>query len=212
MESPIRFYFDFASPYAWFALDAAEKLAADHGREVEWRPMLVWAILKAHGIPSPMDIPQRRHYFLADMERSAAYCGVQYRRPIRLPISTHSAARIYYWLAEQDDIRARLFGRDIFTAFFVEQEDVADRETLLRLAERRGLERKDAEEAMDGPLGRARLSAAVDEALKDGVVGSPFFVVDGEGFFGADRLPQIAWRLASKKVSVGIPGGRDNRA
>src|ERR1700687_3332211 len=31
MESPIRFYFDFASPYAWFALDAAEKLAADHG-------------------------------------------------------------------------------------------------------------------------------------------------------------------------------------
>jgi len=32
--------------------------------------------------------------------------------------------------------------------------------------------------------------------VAEGVIGSPYTVVDGEGYFGADRLPQIAWRLA----------------
>ena len=49
---------------------------------------------------------------------------------------------------------------------------------------------------MEGPLGRERLAAAVDAAIADKVCGSPFFIIDGEPFFGADRLPQIAWRLS----------------
>jgi 2-hydroxychromene-2-carboxylate isomerase len=48
---------------------------------------------------------------------------------------------------------------------------------------------------MEGPLGRQRLGEAIERAVADHVCGSPYFLVDGEGFFGADRLPQIAWRL-----------------
>ena len=81
MATPIRFYLDFASPYAWFALDGIERLAREHGREIEWRPVLIWAVLKAHGIAAPMNVPAKRDYLVADMVRSAAFHGVPYRAP-----------------------------------------------------------------------------------------------------------------------------------
>ena len=61
---------------------------------------------------------------------------------------------------------------------------------------------------MNGPLGRARLAAAVDAAVADKVCGSPYFIVDGEPFFGADRLPQIAWRLGQAHA---IPASGEKR-
>ena len=48
---------------------------------------------------------------------------------------------------------------------------------------------------IDGAEGRRRLSEAVDEACAANITGVPFVTLDGESFFGADRLPQIAWRL-----------------
>lgn len=197
MPSPIRFYLDFASPYAWFALDAVEKLARERRREVEWRPILVWAILKAQGVSSPMEVPAKREYFLADMARSAAYYGVPYRQPARFPLSSHLAARAHHALAARDEDRAKAFGHAVFSAFFVGGEDISNDDVIRRIAARCGVTGEDADEAMHGPLGRARLSAAIDSAVADKVIGSPFFVIDGERFFGADRVAQIAWRLSS---------------
>ena len=86
MAAPIRLYLDFASPYAWFALGGIERLAREHGREIEWRPVLIWAVLKAHGIAAPMNVPIKRDYLVADMVRSAAFHGVA------LPASDKAAA------------------------------------------------------------------------------------------------------------------------
>jgi 2-hydroxychromene-2-carboxylate isomerase len=204
MVSPIRFYFDFASPYAWFALDAIEKLARDHGRVVEWRPVLVWAVLKAHGIAPPLDVAIKREYLLADMMRSAAFHRVPYRPPAKLPTSSHLASRLHHAIAVRDPERAKAFGRDVFASFLVTGEDIADENVVLRLAARRGIAEEEAREAMKGPIGRARLAATIDAAIADKVCGSPFFILDGEPFFGADRLDQIAWRLSSRAV----PGAR----
>ena len=198
MDGPIHFYFDFASPYAWFALDRIEALARAHGRSVEWRPILVWAVLKAHGIPPPLEIAVKRDYFFADMARSAAFYGVRYRHPANLPLSSHLASRLYHALAD-DRARAMAFGRDVFESFFVANEDIADEAVLLRLAARRGIGADAARKAMQGPLGRARLAATIDAAVADKICGSPSFVLDGEMFFGADRLDQIAWRLSGKR-------------
>ena len=196
MAAPIRLYLDFASPYAWFSLDGIETLAREHRREIEWRPVLIWAVLKAHGIAPPMDVPAKRDYLVADMVRSAAFHGVPYRHPSKLPLSAHLASRLYYALAENDLPRALAFGRDVFAAFFTRDEDISDADVVIGLAGRYGLAAAEAQNAMNGPLGRERLAAAVEAAVSDKVCGSPFFIVDGEAFFGADRLPQIAWRLS----------------
>jgi 2-hydroxychromene-2-carboxylate isomerase len=204
MAPAIRFYFDFASPYAWFALDGIEKLARDRDRVVEWRPILVWAVLKAHGIAPPMDVAVKREYFLADMARSAAFHRVSYRQPAKLPISSHCATRLYHTIAGDDLECAKAFGRDVFVSFFVMGEDIADENVVLRLAERHGIAQSEAREAMKGPIGRQRLAAAIDAAIADKVCGSPFFIVDGESFFGADRLDQIAWRLSPHASGEGF--------
>ena len=199
MAEPIRFYFDFASPYAYFALDGIEGLAAQHGRSVEWRPILVWAVLKAHNIPPPLDTPARRSYFVTDMPRSAAFYGIDYRQPEKLPLSSHRAARLYYALAERELEVARAFGRDVFSSFFACGEDISEEIPLTRIAGRHGLDASVAREAMDGEIGRRRLAAAIDAAVADNVTGSPWFIVDGEPFFGADRLSQIGWRLSQDR-------------
>ena len=62
---------------------------------------------------------------------------------------------------------------------------------------------------MKGPIGRQRLAAAIDAAIADKVCGSPFFIVDGEPFFGADRLDQIAWRLSPHASCEGFESVED---
>ena len=57
MTNPIRFYLDFASPYAYFAAAQVEAIGEEFGREVKWRPILMWAVLKAQGIAAPMEAP-----------------------------------------------------------------------------------------------------------------------------------------------------------
>jgi 2-hydroxychromene-2-carboxylate isomerase len=208
MATPIRFYLDFASPYAWIALPGIERLAAEHGRALEWRPVLIWAVLKAQGIASPMGTPAKRRYFKTDMARSAAFHGVPYRHPSRLPLSAHLATRVYYTIAEHDLAKAQSFGRGVFAAFFSADEDIADAAVVERLALSHGLRPDEAQEAMNGPLGRQRLSAMVDAAIADGVCGSPWFIIDGEPFFGADRLSQIDWRLGSVPTETDAIDGR----
>ena len=195
MSGPIRFYFDFASPYAYVCLGAAERLAAKAGRSLEWRPVLAWAVLKAQGIAAPMEPPAKRGYFLRDMERSASFFGVPYREPVRLPMSSHAAARLWHVLAAEDQGIARDFGQRVFDAFFVRHLDIGEAVVLLELLREAGLSGDEAEAAMQAPEGRTRLEACVADAVDDGCIGSPYFVVDGEGFFGADRLPQLRWRL-----------------
>jgi 2-hydroxychromene-2-carboxylate isomerase len=196
MAEPIHFYFDFASPYAYFALDGVEGLASRHGRRVEWRPILLWAVLKAHNIAPPLDTPARRSYFMTDMPRSAAFYGIDYRQPEKLPLSSHRAARLYYALAEREPEVARTYGCDVFSALFVRGEDISEENALMRIAGRHGLEASVARDAMDGKIGRRRLAAAINAAVADNVTGSPWFIVDGEPFFGADRLAQVEWRLS----------------
>lgn len=201
---PIVFYFDFASPYAYFAADGIERIAAENGRTVEWRAFLAWAAFRAHGIAPPLDVPAKHAYFITDMVRSAAFHGVPYRQP-KLPVSAHRAARLFHVVAAEDPGMARTFARRAFSAFFAEGEDIAAEAVVLRIARDCGIAEDTAREAIEGPLGRALLAAAVDRAVADGVCGSPFFVVDGEPFFGADRLPQIAWRLSQDRPQ-GVPG------
>ena len=195
MADPIRFYFDFASPYAYFAAQQIDGIGAEFGREVEWRPILMWAVLKAHGIAAPMDAPVKRAYMLNDMERSAAFFGMPYRKPVKLPLSSHLAGRLFYAVRAQDPDQALAFARRLLPAFFAEERDISDAATLSELAAEVGIAPEMTAEAMQGTVGRAGLEAAVAEAVTAGVVGSPYFIVDGEGLFGADRLPQLRWFL-----------------
>jgi 2-hydroxychromene-2-carboxylate isomerase len=195
MAGPIIFYFDFASPYAYFALDRIEEIGRTAGREVEWRPVLVWAIFRELGIATPTDVPAKRDYMFADMKRSADYFGIPYRHPAKMPASAHLATRLYLSIADRDSALGRRLGRALFDAFFRDERDITEKGEVLAVAAEAGIDAASAEDGMNGPRGRELLAAGIAQAVADGVIGSPFFIIDGERFFGADRLPQINWRL-----------------
>lgn len=195
MAGPIVFYFDFASPYAYFALDRIEAIGKATRRDVEWRPVLAWAVFKALGIPAPTDVAAKRDYMFADMKRSADYYGVPYRHPAKMPASAHLATRLYLSAADQDQALGRKLGRSLFDAFFRDGRNITDKTVVMDIAAQNGLDAAAAEDGIDGPRGRQLLAAAIAQGVADGVVGSPFFMIDGETFFGVDRLPQVEWRL-----------------
>lgn len=196
MAGPIVFYFDFASPYAYFALDGVMRLECETGRRLEWRPIMVWALLKAQGIAAPMEAPARRDYMLKDMVRSAEFFDIPFVPPSKLPLSAHHAMRLFYAIEQQDRQIAQIFAREVFSAFFTRDMDISDQEVVVDIAARCGIGDCEARNGISSDFGRWQLAQMIDRAAADGAIGSPFFVVDGEGFFGADRLPQLAWRLS----------------
>lgn len=205
MSAPIRLYLDFASPYSYFALAPLQRLAAEHGRTLELRPILLWAVFKQQGIANPLEKPARRSYFLQDVVRSAAFLDAPFRIPEPLQISAHLAARLFHaWTAEHPHDALRL-AQEIFEAFFVKGQDIATAEVLAALPCLDGETPEAIRRMLDAPEGRGRLGAAVDEAGLAGVIGVPFTIVDGESFFGADRLPQIAWRLRNSSRKATAP-------
>ena len=81
MPAPIDFYFDFSSPYGYFASTQIDALAAKHKRDVTWRPFLLGAVFKLSGGKPLTELPLKGDYFKHDFARSAAFYGV----PLKLP-------------------------------------------------------------------------------------------------------------------------------
>ena len=197
MSQPIEFYFDFSSPYGYLASEKIDDLAARHGRKVKWRPILLGVVFKQTGGAPLTTLPLKGEYSLHDFSRSARFLDVPYTHPETFPINTMHAARAYYWLHEQNCEAARAFAHSVYRAYFRDGRDIAEVAVVLELATRHGADRATLAEALNSAALKERLKVECDAALAKGVFGSPYISVDGEPFFGADRLPQIErWLVA----------------
>jgi len=191
LNRPIDFYFDFSSPYSYIASEWVDALAARHGRTVNWKAILLGATFQAAELKSPVSYPIKREYSLHDFERSARFAGVPLKNPEKFPIATQNAARVFWWLADADAERARQWARHCLRAYFARGVDLSDAAQLRTLADAFGLGADAAEAVWNDPAWKARLKAENETAIAAGVFGAPFFVVDGEPFWGNDRRPQI---------------------
>jgi hypothetical protein len=89
--APIDFYFDFSSPYGYFAAEKIDDLAARYGRTVLWHPFLLGVTFKVTGLGPLPGIPLKGAYSLHDIARSARYFGLPFRQPSVFPIPTTSS-------------------------------------------------------------------------------------------------------------------------
>jgi 2-hydroxychromene-2-carboxylate isomerase len=198
MAAPIEFWFDFSSPYSYLASEKIEELAARHGRGVAYRPTLLGVIFRTTGgVPLTELVPPKASYFAHDFERSARFAGVPYRPPSVFPIATVNAARAFLWLQEQDEALAAQFLHAAFRAYFSQDRSLAEPEVLNALAIEVGADPVAMARGMQEPAVKERLKALVDESIARGVFGAPTIFVDGEMFWGHDRLPQVERWLAT---------------
>ena len=191
MAAPIEFYFDFSSPYGYVASVKIDAIAAKHGREVLWRPYLLGVPFKKAGIQPLVNVPMKAEYSLRDFARNARFHGVEYRHPTRFPTGTTAAVRAYYWIESTDAARAKAFAQALFRVYFIDDLDISDPETSVAVAATLGFAADTVRAALADEAVKNRTREIVDAAVAKGAFGSPFFFVDGEPFWGSDRLDQI---------------------
>ena len=196
-QSDIRFYFDFSSPYSYLASERIDELAAKYGRKVKWRPVMLGAAFKASGLPLLLSVPLKGEYSKRDIERSARFMGVPYTFPPKFPLATLIAARGYYWLHGQDCAKARGFAHAVFRAYWIDGRDISESAAVLDIVGLLGIDRDAFAAAIATPEIKDRVKQETDAAIAQGMFGAPYFMVDGEPFWGADRLPQIDKWLAT---------------
>jgi len=196
MANPIEFYFDFSSPYSYLASEKIEALAARYGRRVQFKSILLGAAFQAAGTRPLVDIPLKGEYSKRDIERSARYEGVPLALPQPFPIGTVGAARAQLWLSDRDAERADAFVHAAFRAYFVRGRNIGQGDVLEQVLREAGADAAEVLQAIQQPAIKERLKSQVDGALARGVFGAPFIFIDGEPFWGNDRMPQIERWLA----------------
>jgi 2-hydroxychromene-2-carboxylate isomerase len=189
VNDPIRFLFDYVSPYSYLASTQIHALAARHGREVEAVPVLFAGMLDATGGRGPAEIPAKREYMVRDVVRIARALGVTIEAPATHPFNPLTALRVTGCVHEQAT-RWRLVDA-IYRSTWVKAERVDQPEVVARDADAVGLDGRALVEQAASAEAKARLRQATEEALRAGAFGVPTMVVDGQLFWGVDSLPYL---------------------
>ena len=196
MSEPIDFYFDFTSPYGYVMSEKIDALAERHGRKVRWHPVLLGLVFKTTRAEAPVGIPLKGDYLKHDFVRSARFHEVPLVMPETFPVATQAASRTYYWLHDQDCALARRFAHAVYRAYFVDGQDISAPQAVVDLAAGLGVDGPALAAALQDEAVKARLKTETEAAMARGVFGSPYVIIDGEPFWGMDRLEQIERWLA----------------
>jgi len=200
MTAAIDFYFDFSSPYGYFASTRIDELAQKYGRNVAWHPILLGVVFKTTGSSPLPQVPLKGEYCWRDFERTARFHGIEYKRPTHFPLPTTHAARAMLWLQNHHgaDV-ATAFAKAVYHALFVDDINIAEPAEISKLAEPLGVDVHALDAGASGYQIKDQLKAEIEVAMAKGVFGSPFVIIDGEPFWGFDRFDQIEAHLKSRR-------------
>ncbi len=188
----LEFFFDFSSPYSYVASESIESIASKYDRTVDFTPILLGAVFKVTGGRPLTDLhASKSGYSARDFARSARFFGVPFKMPTVFPLATVTAARAMVWLQAQRSDKAASFMHAVFRAFFAEDRNISELAVVANVAAQVGIDATALAAGVQEQSVKDRLKAHVDEAIARGVFGAPTIFVDGEMFWGNDRLAQV---------------------
>jgi 2-hydroxychromene-2-carboxylate isomerase len=174
------------SPYSWFAAERIDELLP----QARWQGVFAGAVFKANGRTS-WGLTERRASGIADCEDRAAAHGLgRIRWPEPWPTNDLAIARAMVYADARGLLRT--FALTAMRMEFLEGRELGEPAVVLEAATRVGIERRELEDALADPAIKSRLRAVTDEAVAAGVFGVPTVVLDGELFWGDDRLEDAA--------------------
>lgn len=191
MSKRVEFFYDYVSSYSYLANSQLATLDAD---EIVYRPFFLGGIMQATGNTPPTTVPARGKYLMKDLVRWAARYGIAFQMNPAFPQNTLGALRLA--LVAQREGSFQPLHQLLFNAMWAEQRDLADPVVLRQIASDAGLDAERALEASSSQEIKDLLKANTEEAVQRGAFGAPTFFVDGEMFFGNDRLEFVREALA----------------
>lgn len=211
----ITFYLDFISPYAWLAFERLPEALEGLSYSVEYRPVLLGALLQQQGNPGPAGIPPKRDWTYRHVSWLGHSLGVPLQMPARHPFNPLPLLRQALACSVDGSIN-RFVAGTVLRHVWVGGHDALDPARLDALAQALGPQLKPDMEPQ-GAAVKALLRANTDAAAAQGVFGVPAFGVDGKLFWGLDALPMLrawlegdawfgaGWEAPAQVVS-GLPG------
>jgi 2-hydroxychromene-2-carboxylate isomerase len=201
MSTRVRVWFDFVSPYSYLALTRLGEFGARH--DVIWEPAPVFyaALLEANHLVGPAETRVKRRYTMTDILRAAELAGVPLVGPPNHPFRSLEALRVATLFA--DDPRALALDLALSTACWAEGRELTDWGVLAEVVARAGFDATDLEARASAPAVKAALRDRTSAAIEAGVFGVPTFELDGELFWGHDRLEHLAARLEGRLPDLG---------
>lgn len=188
MDQVIDFYFDFISPYGYFAAMQIEAVAARHNYTVRWHVFrLGVAVVKVMGLRPMMETPLKSTYVLRDIERLSAMYALPVVRTTMAPDPVLLGSAFYAVKEAHPDILPS-FAKLMYARIWQHGEQLKDVSQLASIANDAGMngDKMFSPAAMEA--GRHRLKEATGDAIERGIFGSPTFVVGNEMIWGVDRL------------------------
>lgn len=196
----IDYYFSPQSPWAYMGHERLLAIAARHGAHIEPRPVALSTVIfpNSGGVPLKQRAPQRQAYRLAELRRWSEYLKLPLNiHPKYFPVSDDEPATLMVAAAINkvgQDAALRLL-HAIFRAVWVEEKNIADPDTLISLADQCQLDGASLYAGQDDA--RKLVDQCTRVAMEQQVFGVPWYVYDGESFWGQDRLDFLDRALAA---------------
>lgn len=195
--STVRFYFSFRSPYAWIAFRALPE--ALRGLPVEVQRIPVFP--PPYYPNDPGAVPAKIDYIMQhDLPRLAEGYGLPLSAA-PAPLDADWIRPHAMWLYADDHQAGDAFGREAFAARFSRGEDLGDEKVQAEIARTCGLDPEAAVAAGQDPALHQRVQLGFVQGAQDGIFGVPFFVYEGQRFWGHDR---IAWLVRAIRRDAGL--------
>lgn len=195
MEKPhVRFYFAYNSPYAYLANTRIDRALAPFGATIEYKP--VYQPRTTAVADDYMKSPKFRYVF-EDVVRFADAYGIALRPG---PFTDTRRACLGFVYADTQG-RGKAYHDRVYAARFLEEADIGTDETLGRIAEEVGLDRRQFLAALDDPRTAAALEQSNRDAEADGAFGFPFFVWNGKHFWGNDRIEWLVRAIEQARAA-----------
>ncbi len=198
MSSTIDYYLSPQSPWTYLGHERFAEIARTANATVNVLPVDLGRVFPVSGgLPLAKRAPQRQAYRLVELKRFSDHLG----RPLILqprffPVASDDAAKLIIAVdvADGTDASMKIAGR-ILRGVWVEQRNIADPAVLQAMLEEAGLAARRLDDSQSQAV-HERYDADSRRAIEAGVFGAPSYLLDGELFWGQDRLDFLERRLA----------------
>ena len=191
MSKLCEYYFAPHSPFAYLGHARLLELAKQYNVKIALKPCDLSKVFSiSGGLPLAKRPPQRQAYRLAELRRWSEYLQVPLNlQPTYFPVQSDDAAKLIIAAQLAHGTEAALtLTSAIMRAVWAEQRNIADGATLIAIATDLGHDGKTLLKSAETASVQSEFDRFTEEAISANVFGSPWYVVDGEGFWGQDRL------------------------
>jgi 2-hydroxychromene-2-carboxylate isomerase len=188
MSKQVEFLFDVGSPYSYLAYKQLPKIAAAQGAQILWTPVLLGGIFQATGNHSPAEIPAKGLHSNIDLQRWAQHFGVAIEMNPNFPINTLQLMRGAVGMQMRSEAEFHTYLDAVFNAMFGKPKNMGQPDVVASVLTDAGIDPALFLTLVNDPAVKDALKKNTTEAVQRGVFGAPTFFVNGDMYWGQDRL------------------------